>query len=267
MEAHTSPNWWTKVAIFIRFELRTPSAPSVGSHPSMLAPCCWLKFFVTLFMTNHSDDMLFTYLYIQDHSDKYYHSSLLDLGTFLDMPHRYRCHLVPTQERLLLCPAVSTANVSSWNIIEHIFCFALWMCSLNPKCIVHNMQTLPPCGLVKVIVSYIIINYINWEEQDCRHLWKLMLHDFNRCNFIGHHGWNDRDSINQLYATHNKPHETPYFLFYHIWGRSVLYWSKDNPGFLLILSDFNIIPSFLPIGTPFSYFSQFAGNPELITHE
>ncbi len=33
-----------KVAIFIWFELRTPSAPSIGSHPSMLAPCYRLKF-------------------------------------------------------------------------------------------------------------------------------------------------------------------------------------------------------------------------------
>ncbi len=45
-EAHRSPNWWTKVAIFISFELRTPSAPFVGSHPSMLAPLHWLKFFL-----------------------------------------------------------------------------------------------------------------------------------------------------------------------------------------------------------------------------
>ncbi len=35
----------TKVAIFIGFELRTPSTPSIGLHPIMLAPCYWLKFF------------------------------------------------------------------------------------------------------------------------------------------------------------------------------------------------------------------------------
>ncbi len=46
--AHTSPNWWTKVVIFIWFELRTPSAPSVGSHPSMLVPCYWLTFFALI---------------------------------------------------------------------------------------------------------------------------------------------------------------------------------------------------------------------------
>ncbi len=35
----------TKVAIFISFELRTPSTPSIGLHPSMLALCYWHRFF------------------------------------------------------------------------------------------------------------------------------------------------------------------------------------------------------------------------------
>ncbi len=35
-----------KVAIFILFELSTPSPPSIGLHPSMLAPCYWHNFFV-----------------------------------------------------------------------------------------------------------------------------------------------------------------------------------------------------------------------------
>ncbi len=34
-----------KGALFIWFEQRTPSTPCIGSHTSMLDPCCWLKFF------------------------------------------------------------------------------------------------------------------------------------------------------------------------------------------------------------------------------
>ncbi len=40
-----------KVAIFNWFELRTPSTPSIGSHPYMLAPCYWLKFFKNVRVT------------------------------------------------------------------------------------------------------------------------------------------------------------------------------------------------------------------------
>ncbi len=41
------PIWWKKVAIFFLFELRTPSTPSIGIHPSMLAPRYWLNFFIS----------------------------------------------------------------------------------------------------------------------------------------------------------------------------------------------------------------------------
>ncbi len=43
---HISPIWWTKVAIFIWFELWTPSASPIGSHWSRLVPCYWQSFFV-----------------------------------------------------------------------------------------------------------------------------------------------------------------------------------------------------------------------------
>ncbi len=35
------PIWWKKVTIFIWFELRTPSTPSTGSHPSTLGLSYW----------------------------------------------------------------------------------------------------------------------------------------------------------------------------------------------------------------------------------
>ncbi len=44
-EMRVSPIWWKKVAIFIWFELRTPSTPSIGLHPSILALCYWHSFF------------------------------------------------------------------------------------------------------------------------------------------------------------------------------------------------------------------------------
>ncbi len=45
----TSPIWWKKVAIFIWFHWRIPSTPSIGWHPSMLAPCYWHTFFQPIF--------------------------------------------------------------------------------------------------------------------------------------------------------------------------------------------------------------------------
>ncbi len=43
--AHTSPIRCTKIAILFWFELRTPSTPSIGLHPSMLAQCYWHSLF------------------------------------------------------------------------------------------------------------------------------------------------------------------------------------------------------------------------------
>ncbi len=56
METRTSSIWWTNIAIFngfelrttsiIWFELRTTSTPSTGSHPSTLGLSYWPKFFI-----------------------------------------------------------------------------------------------------------------------------------------------------------------------------------------------------------------------------
>ncbi len=42
--SHTSPIWWTNLAIFNWFELRTTSTPSTGSNPSTLDLSYWPKF-------------------------------------------------------------------------------------------------------------------------------------------------------------------------------------------------------------------------------
>ncbi len=59
---------------------------------------------------------------------------------------------------------------------------------------------------------------------------KEMLRGFVRCNFIDHHGWNGRESTNQLqqHISHMKLSCISSFI---VWSRSTLYWSKDNPVF------------------------------------
>ncbi len=72
----------------------------------------------------------------------------------------------------------------------------------------------------------------------------LMLCSLVRCTFIGHHGWNGWESTNQLQQ--HISHMKPCISCFIIWGRSVLYWSKDNPSFLPILSVFKNYSQFSP---------------------
>ncbi len=60
-----SPIWWTKLAMFIWFELRTPSTPSIGSH--------WSKY---------ASSMLFAYLLC---AQKYLPSGIL----YSSLPYKY----------------------------------------------------------------------------------------------------------------------------------------------------------------------------------
>ncbi len=66
--------------------------------------------------------------------------------------------------------------------------------------------------------------------------------------------------INQSALTTYQPYKTVFV--YHLEPIHALYRSKENPVFpLQILTEFNIIPRFLPTGAPFS---RFAGYPVLL---
>ncbi len=94
---------------------------------------------------------------------------------------------------------------------------------------------------------------ISWEEQDCCH---LLFNATQICKMQFHwSSWIEWLGINQSASATHQPHEILYFLFI-IWGRPVLYWSKDNPGFLPMFSVFSTSPTSLPTRTAFLCFSH-----------
>ncbi len=98
-EAHTHlPIGGQKVVIFIWFELRTPSAPSVGLHPSMPAPCYWLKFF--------HKDYPFLWGVVEYQFPDYNFSAYQDISLKMKMLCILNCILClkydPSHERMIL---------------------------------------------------------------------------------------------------------------------------------------------------------------------
>ncbi len=69
----------------------------------------------------------------------------------------------------------------------------------------------------------------------------LVRRGFVRRNFIGHHGWNGRESTNQL-QQHISHIATLYFLFHHILVHNL----TICPGFCPVMVILNISPSSLP---------------------
>ncbi len=74
---------------------------------------------------------------------------------------------------------------------------------------------------------------------------------FVRRNFIGHHGWNGRESTNQL-QQHISHIETLYFLFYRLLVHNLTIY----PGFYPVLVILNISPTSPQTGRAFLCFSH-----------